>query len=199
MAQCSVTFVRHGNAVPLSAGGSDHERPLSERGRQQARERGGKIGDPSFDLVLLSPTRRTKETALYLRERENHVPRTELTLTELFTPKSEDGEVLDDMFARLKYAPLDVYRQEPPAKVGCLRRFGDTAWSAILKKIEETGATSVLVVGHAVLLPQIGWTACDENSDPDLLSSLLSLNMPECGAFRLELESSRVVGGRILD
>lgn len=58
-----LTLVRHGEAIDLGdrAGLIDFDRPLSERGRQQAVWVGGEIAAP-FDLILVSDAVRTKET-----------------------------------------------------------------------------------------------------------------------------------------
>jgi phosphohistidine phosphatase SixA len=53
-----ITFLRHGNAEKVD-GQPDISRKLSDKGRQQAQERRAKLGDPEFDLVLVSPAPQT--------------------------------------------------------------------------------------------------------------------------------------------
>ena len=59
-----LTILRHGDAAPALPGGDDFDRPLSPRGREQARRVGQdfKARSLSFDLVLASTARRVRET-----------------------------------------------------------------------------------------------------------------------------------------
>jgi phosphohistidine phosphatase len=58
-----LTLVRHGEAVDPEekSGLVDFDRPLTERGRQQAQWIGGQISD-QFDLIIVSDAVRTRET-----------------------------------------------------------------------------------------------------------------------------------------
>lgn len=57
-------LLRHAEALPIAAGGSDRDRPLSVRGEIQAREAGAwlRAQGASFDAVLSSPARRARMT-----------------------------------------------------------------------------------------------------------------------------------------
>jgi phosphohistidine phosphatase len=59
-----LTVLRHGDAAPALPGGEDFDRPLSPRGRRQARRVGHdfKARGLNFDLVLASTARRVRET-----------------------------------------------------------------------------------------------------------------------------------------
>ena len=59
-----LTVLRHGDAAPALPGGEDFDRPLSPRGRHQARLVGQdfKARGLSFELVLASTARRVRET-----------------------------------------------------------------------------------------------------------------------------------------
>ena len=59
-----LAILRHAEAAPALPGGDDFDRPLSPRGRQQARRVGHdfKARNLSFDLALASTARRVRET-----------------------------------------------------------------------------------------------------------------------------------------
>lgn len=59
-----LTILRHADASPALPGADDFDRPLSVKGRQQAREVGEafKIRGLTFDLVLASTALRVRET-----------------------------------------------------------------------------------------------------------------------------------------
>jgi phosphohistidine phosphatase len=60
-----VILVRHAKAEP---GVPDHERPLTEKGREQAHELGELLGARHPDAVVSSPLRRALETAAPIAE-----------------------------------------------------------------------------------------------------------------------------------
>lgn len=185
-----ITFVRHGNAVKAE-GQPDSARKLSTKGHDQARARRSLLGNPEFDLVLFSPTDRTKQTAELVAG--GFEACLAYDVEELFTPKGPDGEALDEMFKRLAYSPLSAYQKEE--RWDCLERYAQNAWRAILDEIENTGGENILVVGHAVYLPIIGYTATEGT-----FTELLGCNMGECGAIQIAFnENMDVVETRILD
>lgn len=56
-------LMRHAKAVPAEAGMPDRDRPLAERGRRDSEAIGAEIARGGLpDLVLCSPSRRTRET-----------------------------------------------------------------------------------------------------------------------------------------
>jgi len=57
-------LLRHAKAVPAGEGGSDRERPLEQKGRHAAQAIGQWIAGhrPAIDLVLCSPSARTRQT-----------------------------------------------------------------------------------------------------------------------------------------
>lgn len=61
---------RHAKAEPRISGEDDFDRPLTERGRDDAALVGGALADGGFapDLALVSPSRRTTETWTRARE-----------------------------------------------------------------------------------------------------------------------------------
>lgn len=65
----TLLLLRHAKAVPAEAGGEDRERPLSQRGREDARAMGQHIAEQGYapGLVLCSPSKRTVETLEQVR------------------------------------------------------------------------------------------------------------------------------------
>lgn len=59
-----IVFVRHAEAASATASGEDRDRPLTDRGRDQARASGRWLHEAGIgcDLVLCSPSARTRET-----------------------------------------------------------------------------------------------------------------------------------------
>jgi phosphohistidine phosphatase len=57
-------LLRHAEALPVAAGGSDRDRPLSLRGEAEARDAGAWLREQgaSFDAALSSPARRAQMT-----------------------------------------------------------------------------------------------------------------------------------------
>jgi phosphohistidine phosphatase SixA len=66
MWQLSLVLMRHAEAEPASSGDADIDRPLSARGRTDAIDAADRIAAAQLriDLVLVSPARRTRETAV---------------------------------------------------------------------------------------------------------------------------------------
>ena len=191
--QQTITFVRHANAIPKEEDKPDIARPLTEKGRKQALERRRQLDNPAFDLVLFSPTMRTDETGSIVAGSFSSSDFIELP--ELYTPKGPDGEILDEMFSRLGYTPLESYYQEPAESIECLERFARKAWNAILIKIRRARAKNILVVGHAIYLPSIGYQV----SVGEERQKVFQWNMPEGGAFQVFLEEGEFAELRILD
>ena len=65
-----LTILRHADSSPAAAGGHDFDRPLSARGRRQARQVGEEFEARAltFDLVLASTALRVRETLEGLAE-----------------------------------------------------------------------------------------------------------------------------------
>jgi phosphohistidine phosphatase len=57
-----LTLLRHAKAAPPAPGQDDFDRPLTERGREDAAWAGGIIAPFKPDLALISAARRTRET-----------------------------------------------------------------------------------------------------------------------------------------
>ena len=64
-------LLRHAKAAPAEAGGEDRERPLTERGHEDAAEMGRHMAEAGYKpaVILCSPSRRTVETLEHILPR----------------------------------------------------------------------------------------------------------------------------------
>ena len=173
-------FIRHGNTSP---GTNDDTRVLSEKGIAQAKRR-GEILNRKFDAVFVSPKKRALETAKLITGGDGNVSST--VIPYLFTPQDRDyGKFLTAMAERLAYASLRDYYSSAADVFGehkALETYKHESWLKVLTAIienDEDGA--ILVVGHAVLLPLLGFGATGS-------ADFLPIQMGECEGFILELE-----------
>lgn len=69
----TLLLLRHAKAVPAEAGGEDRERPLTARGIDDANAMGRHIARKRYapDVILCSPSKRTKETFEHVKA---HLP-----------------------------------------------------------------------------------------------------------------------------
>lgn len=82
---------------------NDLLRPLSERGKAQAAERRTKLNDPTFDLILISPAGRTRETDWIVN---GGAETKTIEIPELLPPPDP---AIDEIVGRIGYTPLDTY------------------------------------------------------------------------------------------
>ncbi len=139
-------FARHANAAP---GEIDAQRELTEKGRGQAEALKAKLDGTIFDLVITSHTTRTQQTAGILvgDEKAKEI----IILQSLFQlPDDDDERIIGEMFAKLAYANLRTYLNEPDAET--VHRFGRNCSAEVVNVIGAfASAKTILVVGHAVL------------------------------------------------
>lgn len=186
-----LVFARHGEAAPAE-GGPDASRKLTSKGEGQARRRGEKLRERPFSLALTSPLDRAVQTTGLILSAAGK-PHCKVMTVEQLWRSSNAGvqEILDGLFARLKYAPLRRYLEAPGGNEA-MRAFADDAAEAVLNQLtaelmEEN--TQCLIGGHAVLHPAIAWRL----QNYDLTSPLLDISLGECGAFELNLQTKQVV------
>lgn len=174
-----VTLIRHGNT---SKAANDLDRQLTEAGVKQAMDR-RKTFSREFDLVLSSTAVRARDTAAIIANVEATKV---LTLEELYLPKDPgDKKAIDDMFAKLLYAPLRAYRDADVT--GALFRYGENGAKIIRDAIENAGADNVLIVGHAVLLNAIVAYVVGET---DLV---LDTSLGEAEGFQISMNGRNVL------
>jgi broad specificity phosphatase PhoE len=141
-----VVLCRHGESETAAAGLVGGDAPLTETGREQARELGRAIADRPLEVCFTSPALRAQETA-------------ELALEGRDVPQQVLPELADIDFGDFAGRPLGEYREwiaghaptEAPrggeSRVDTLRRFC-RAYRAVLGQEEA----HVLVVAHGLTL-----------------------------------------------
>lgn len=173
-----LTVLRHAQAVE---GLDDFLRPLNTLGVEQARKRRETLGNPTFGIIAASPTTRTVSTAALVSETlESSVIKFDALCS--YTT-SEQGKTLDALFKKLLYAPCSAYYAEEGGEA--VHEHGVAAWAVVLDLLTKTITRSMLLVGHAVLLPAMGQAAC--TSKPALVEQLGKLNLGECEGYELTL------------
>lgn len=156
-------FLRHGNTERQSElqkilesydYKNDIKRNLTAKGRQQARKRREQLGNPVFDLCVVSPPKRCKQTAGILLG-DSKIKMIEVP-TLYSTPKEETGKLMWEVFRELLYAPLPTYLQSEIGEI--IIENGKVNAEAIRRVISEclTEPECVLVAGHAVTLQATG-------------------------------------------
>ena len=183
----SVTFIRHGQAVP-APDGRDVYRVLTGIGRRQSTERAGNLrshGLWDFRMVCSSIAERTLDTAEVISGWNRwHIRR----IPDMYPdPKIGDGMVIDRMFTQLGYAPLREYFAHQNADV--IRAHGAQVWRQLQRRIVK--ARSALVTGHAVLLPATAWAACSPHGK--FIEELESCNLGEAEGFTIKFDDWKPV------
>jgi broad specificity phosphatase PhoE len=145
-----VVFIRH---VHADGGENDRERQLSEQGKAQVQARKEKLNGPGlFDLVIISPADRCRQTAAILAKG------TGAKMVELGTlypdPATPDGAVIDKVYQKLGPQPIAAYLETEAEEA--LHRYGVVNKANILQLAMENDARKILVVGHAALSQMIG-------------------------------------------
>lgn len=177
-----ITLVRHGKADKTSS--LNHRlHNLSEVGRAQARERREKLGNPQFDLVLHSILPRAQETARLVAGIDDETDTIEIP--GLYMAENDPRElVIDKAFEKLGYASLELYLIEAEIAISSLVM---ESQAEIERAVRESGATDILIVGHAVLLQALGKSL----TGMGLMGTGLPFNtcsVGECGGFRFTIE-----------
>jgi 2,3-bisphosphoglycerate-dependent phosphoglycerate mutase len=81
-----IVLIRHGEPEWVRDGLNVVDPPLTERGLMQADCVGARLGDHSFDEIVVSPLRRARQTATPLRDALGHPERVEPFLEEIREP-----------------------------------------------------------------------------------------------------------------
>lgn len=151
----SITVLRHANPLVSQGEGNsaDQARPLSPQGYDQVLARRQAFGEIEFHLVMSSPVLRAVQTA-------QRVSDDQPIIIKSLSPYQ--GEVADNLFTKLGYSPLSVYRKEDG---GVFDQVATQAWCDIresLKVAMEAACVTdiddfnVLVVSHAVAANALG-------------------------------------------
>ena len=162
------TLLRHANAA---GGTNDMNRELTALGREQAVTRGLSLPE-KFDLVISSPTMRTRQTAAIVAAIDDMADI--IVCDGLYTPKGSDGEAMNKLFEELGYSPFRKYVNRA-ADLFC--RYGEGAIKDIHDILNDhPDAGNILIVGHAVLLNSLGQQLNDSQS-------IIDYSFGECGGL----------------
>ena len=161
-----IIFSRHANAAGAAEGQTDRQRLLSDKGREQAQAALEQLTKLGFipDLVIASDALRAVETASILGGTDKIAELSEL----YYLPSDpEDAAAMSALFSKLGVATLEAFRTE---NKDLMDRHGQLGAEAIKRLIAETGAKTILVVGHGVT---INAAAAVFSEDSAVLSTVL--------------------------
>jgi len=181
-----LTIVRHPNASPAIEPGYDADlaRRHSEKGAQQAQARLVALGQRKYDLVLSSRAQRCIQLAALLAGiQEEEV----VTLPQFVydPPGTPDGDLMDEMFNRLGYAPLRTYLTEN----NLMLRLGEKAAAAIRSVARCLHKDAdILIANHAVISNAIVLAMLNPNEGTVFTDFVLDTKLGECEGFALVID-----------
>ena len=145
-------FVRHGTAYPPEAGQQDFDRALSLEGTVLVEKMAKKLEGIPFDAMILSPARRSRETATILRPTLRQTYYHELYPLMAYEPdmikktrEIERGTLADCSDSELKEAIMH-YGKERALHIDDL----------VHKRIKQANP-DVLIIGHGIYLQAIAY------------------------------------------
>jgi len=153
-------FVRHGesilNARHIRQG---REGGLSELGREKARETGVRLSRTNFDVMLVSPYERTKETAEIIAEKVKIAKPVEYLelLIERKNPTEIVGKSADDPSVTYIVDTIDRSFHEDNFRYSDEENFSDLKDRArnLLEYLEKRKERKVLIVTHSIFLKMV--------------------------------------------
>lgn len=153
-------FVRHGesemNAAHLRQG---REGKLSEKGREQARATGVRLGNTHFDVMLVSPYERTIETAAIILESVKITKEPEYLelLIERRNPTEIVGKSGDSMEVARIIDIIDKSYHDDNFRYSDEENFADLKARAkkLLEYLETRQEKTILVVTHSIFLKMV--------------------------------------------
>lgn len=183
-----IDFIRPGNAERLSDA-ANAERVLNRKGRDQALSLRAHMGNPSYDLLLSSPSRPSRQTLAVLANMEEDSVRTVAELT--INPASgELSKRIEALFDELSYDSMAVYLHADDG--AAIREYGVATWTRIKTMLSDLRAFRTGVCGHGILLGAIGVAACGD-ADSYFKSQLMRLRPGECQGFCFVLKAGNVI------
>lgn len=188
--------------VGLAQRNADLVRLLSDPlGVDQAWMRRAKLEGTTFDTIVCSPAERAIRTAEICadvdRGRDYFY-----VLRELYPPMDMDGVKFDQLYAELRHRPPSAYlahelncttNEIPCGPVGRMAFAAGRAIQQCLHCKTPTGAQAdetVLISGEGVLVPLAALELINAvvGANEHIRASLLSVCLPEAGAFRLTFD-----------
>ncbi len=160
MARKLIYFVRHGESI-LNAQGirQGHEGGLSEKGKAQAKETGERLAHHHFQVMLVSPYDRTKETADII----NSCLDTPLTieyselLQERRNPTEIIGKSISDLSVMKIVDAMDKSYHSDDFRFSDEENFIDLKLRAkrLLEYLSQRPEKKILVVTHGIFLRMV--------------------------------------------
>ncbi len=184
----TIVLARHGKAPKLFDEQRDGERMLNDKGIDQAKQLGQRIGTTNFDVVLSSPLKRVEDTLSIATGGRQYVIN---SVPELTIPDNSEHPIMI-MFNALSYSPMCKYIEHPLGEQ--LKHYGRTALETILARLNtEKVGQKILIGGHAVLLNALVWAMADPleleggMNASQLRIMALETSLGECEAFEITL------------
>lgn len=159
-----IIYFRHGHAA--EADKYDDGRLLSEQGVQDAKNVRKLLGNPKFDLAIVSSMTRTRQTMRIVGDIDYEG---DMRVVEdlFYAPTAEDAKLLDDAYQAIGNKSHLTYMDENDEVYFALNRHGNNAEGQILDLIiHHLGDVSkddvtIGIAGHAVFGPAMMLALCN--------------------------------------
>lgn len=188
---CSITLVRHGNAVPVEDSMSfqeDMARPLTELGRRQVAYRARDFRPIHFQGVVASPAERCVETAVGVSGLSAQ------TMPELsYDPAAEGGLEINSLFSTTGYgSPAEYLNKGSPRQKAAMLLHAARSWQALRRWIDNRGG-DFLVCGHAPLIANLAAHIATLGGHLSLAEYMLGARFGETHAVSIDFEKDGTV------
>lgn len=179
MTLTTITFLRHSKTT---ANENDRKRVLSEEGVSLAQERRGKLGNPTFDLVIHSDRFRTEQTARIIAGISDDVPT--ITIPQLMPQETDPwNAAVSATWGKLGNTSLHQYLVEAWEAMVVASTIGEAAVLYHMG-VQPTMPNNILIVGHAIFTPAI----CYFMIDMGVSETILGTPVEECQGFELIID-----------
>lgn len=160
MARKLFYFVRHGESLLNAAGiRQGSEGGLSDKGKEQAAATGRRIAHNKFDVILVSPYVRTKETAAIINEQFETPGKIEYLdlLHERRNPSEIIGKPMSDPEVKRIVETIDKTFHSNEYRYSDEENFEDLRERAraLLEYLENRPEKNILVVTHGIFLKMV--------------------------------------------
>ncbi len=155
-------MIRHGesllNAQHIRQGA---EGSLSEKGKKQAEDTGKRLSHTKFDVILVSPYIRTKETAEIISKQLKKVPRKPLEYVDLLVERRNPSEIIgqsgDDFYISKIIDQIDKSYHSDDFRYSDEENFLDLKARAkkLLEYLERRSEHKFLIVTHSIFLKMV--------------------------------------------
>lgn len=145
----TVYFIRHAHTQAIADGvmaGSEFETELTDEGKEQARKAGKELADKGIELIVVSPMKRTRQTAQIIAEAigldSHQVVENDLIVERGFGDYS--GASFEKYSRQLRDGTLDESQLEPTEQVHQrIKQF--------IEWLQQRPEQTILVVSHGAI------------------------------------------------